>query len=519
MSRLALAPAVSPADAGRVLRRNLVVSTLGIAARACQLVLLLAIAAAFGPGVLGQFLLGFGLFEIVAAVVAAGFTDGTMLLVSRRAQRAGADGTHQLVPVVATALLVGGGLALAMAALATALLGWPMISLAAPRAALLPGVVWLAWALPPTLIARVSFAATTGLMRLEWEAIVGAAGPPLAMLLALPLLRAGGAGLPGLFATFFAVQVSIAVLALWVLARRLIASGGGRRGRGWRWPRLARLARLAQLDRQLLAFALPQGLNMALTTYIARLDLLMLAALGVPTAIIGGYGSLAAVMLELRQLRMVQSGALGPIVARQHAACDHPAIAATLSRSAAWIASLAIPIALAAALLHADLVALLAPASGADSRFALLLLVGPLVNCLGGLAGNFLVYLLYNRWNLANSLLVALLHTGLCWLLIPRLGLTGAALSGALALTVVTLLENLELAALTGVHLAPRALARAGITLLVGAGLLAAVAPPVRAVAVEARVAVAAAMALLAAVAMRPGRWRALVPRRLGATR
>jgi O-antigen/teichoic acid export membrane protein len=332
-------------------------------------------------------------------------------------------------------------------------------------------------------------------LRLEWEAIVGAAGPPLGMLLALPFLRAAGAGLPGLFATVFLVQVVTAALALVVLTRRLLGSAGVAFWAALRQPRL---------DRALLAFALPQGLNMAAATYIARLDVLMLAALGTPAAVVGGYGTIAALVLELRQARMVLSGAFAPIVARYHADGDHAAIARMLSRGAGLAASIAVPIALGFVVIRGDVLALLAPGLQDSSRFALVLLVGPLINCLGGLAGNFLVYLLRNRWNLANSLLVALVHTALCWALIPRFGLTGAALSGAVAMTSVTLLENLELALLDGVYIAPRSLLPAGVTLLVGGAVLAAAAPLAGWFSLGGRVVAAAGLALVAAVALRP---------------
>jgi O-antigen/teichoic acid export membrane protein len=497
-------------DHGRALRRNVVVSTLGIVARSCQLILLFVIGRAFGADALGLFLLGFGLYEIVSAVVATGFTDGTMLFVSRRAGRAHVEGPGPLINIVTTALLVGGAVALGLAGLATVVVSLLEQRGAPVHPALLPGILWLAWALLPTLVARVCFAATSGLLRLEWEAIVGAAGPALAMLLAVPIVRATDAGLPGLFAAVFVVQVVNALLALVVLARRLVTT----EGRG-----LLFALRHPRLDRALLGFALPQGLNMAAATYIARLDVLMLAALGTPAAVVGGYGTIAALVLELRQARMVLSGAFAPIVARYHADGDHAAIARILSRGASIAASIAVPLALGFVVVHGDVLALLAPGLRGNSRFVLVLLVGPLINCLGGLAGNFLVYLLRNRWNLANSILVALVHTLLCWILIPRFGLTGAAVSGAVAMTSVTLLENVEIAVLDHVHISPRALLPAGVTLALGGLVLAAGAPFAAWFSLGGRVAAAAGLALLAAAAIRPWSRRLSVPPRFGAAR
>lgn len=443
-------------DAG-ALRRNIWISAFGTAARGVQIAVLFLVGRMFGPAALGQFLLGFGLHEIATGVVATGLTDGTTLLVSRRAARSGAP-----LDVVATALLVGVGIATLIAALVTAAAPALAHLLTGPYRALLPSLPWLAWSLVPTAIARVAFAACTGLSRLEWEAIVGGAGPAVGLVLALPIVRWTGAGVTGLFAALTAVQVVMALVALaalgpWVGFREL-------------WAALRR----PRLDRALLRFALPQGVNMALTTFVGRLDLVLLAACGVPAATVGVYGAVAAVVRELRQTRTVVSGALAPIVARHDAAGDRAAVASALARSARGVAAVAVPLALGFVVVRRDVLALVAPGYTGETRFVLILLVGALVNCLGGLAGNFMIYLLRNRWNLANALVGALLGSVLGWLLIPRLGLTGAALAASAAAGAMTLLENLELAVLEGVRITARALRRALATLAVGAAGLAA---------------------------------------------
>jgi O-antigen/teichoic acid export membrane protein len=247
---------------------------------------------------------------------------------------------------------------------------------------------------------------------------------------------------------------------------------------------------------------------MAATTYIGRLDILVLSASGAPAAAVGAYGAVAALVLELRQLRTVVSTALGSVVSRQHAQGARAAIARTLSRSCAWIAALAVPLALAFAVVRRDVVALVLapdqafPGKGSDPRLLvpLILLVGPLVNCVGGLAGNFLVYLLHNRWNLLNATAVAILDTALAWLLVPRLGVTGAAIAGTLGIAFITVLENLELAWLEGIAIEPRVLVAVGITLAAGALAVSAIEPVAAQVGPATRAGLAAGVALLAGV-------------------
>jgi O-antigen/teichoic acid export membrane protein len=492
------------------LRRNLVVSALGVPARGLHLVALLAISHQLGAAALGQFLLGVGLFEIVVAVVATGFTDGTLLLVSRasavttpspspppllwsagsRPTFAPASSTMgegarsaaiaSVVDVLASALVAGGLAATFLAVAVTVAFTVAPLALTA-----VPGAPFLAWAVLPALVSRVAFAGTSAFLRLEWEALLGTAGPPLGLLLALPIIHLhlhlhhhGGAdplhAARALFAALWVIQIGMAVLGLAVLGRHLPRSVSLRSAT---WAVLRHPRR--RLHRGLARFAVPQALNMAATTYIGRLDVLVLSASGVPAAAVGAYGVVAALVLELRQLRTVVSTALGSVVSRQHALGARAAIARTLSRSSAWIAALAVPLALAFAVVRRDVVALVLASApdqalsgeGSDPRLLvpLILLIGPLVNCVGGLAGNFLVYLLHNRWNLLNATAVAILDTALAWLLVPRLGVTGAALAGTLGIAAITVLENIELALLEGIAIEARVLGAVGVTLAAGA--------------------------------------------------
>jgi O-antigen/teichoic acid export membrane protein len=473
-------------DAERSLGRNVVVGVAGLILRSAHLLLLFTLGRLFGAPVLGRFLVGLGLFEIASAMVATGFVDGTVLFVSRHAAGIGLKRDDELASSVATALLVGGALALVVG-LAGAGIGAGLVSrLSGEYAALLPHLPWLAAALLPALVAKVSFAASTAFLRLEWEALVGASGPAFGVLAALPLVRAlGHRGEGALFVAFFAVQVLLATLALAVLARRLGARS------------LARALLRPRLDRKLLAFAVPQGLNMAASAYVGRLDVLALAASGIAPALVGVYGAVAAIVVELRQVRMVVSSALAPIVARHHAEGDRGAVERLLSNGAAWIAGVAVPIALVFAVVRGDIIGLVTPSYAGDSLFALLLLAGPVVNCLGGLSGNFLVYLLRNRWNLANALFVAMLGTLVLPWLVRRYGLAGAALGASAASAAITLFETLELGLLEGVRIRSAAVGRALVVLFPMSLALGAIGEP-RVLA--GRVALGIALAVVAAL-------------------
>ena len=293
-----------------------------------------------------------------------------------------------------------------------------------------------------------------------------------------------------MFVAFFAVQAALAALGVVGLARHT-------RGRAL----LAALAR-PRLDRELLAFAVPQALNMAATTYLGRLDVLVLAACGVPAALVGSYGAVAAIVIELRQVRGVVSGAMAPLVARYHQAGDWRAIERALSRGARWVASLIVPLALAFFAVHADVLHLVTPGYHGATAFPVILLVGPLVNGLG-------------VWRATSSSSCSATdttsptrcssraNTALAFLLVPRLGLVGAALAGSLGIAALTVLENVELALLEGLRIDREALAPA-LAALAGGSVLAALADHLEVFpSTSARVLMAAALGLGAAALLR----------------
>jgi O-antigen/teichoic acid export membrane protein len=140
---------------------------------------------------------------------------------------------------------------------------------------------------------------------------------------------------------------------------------------------------------------------------------------------------------------MVFAAALGPIVARHPG--DRVAVEHALSHAARWVIAIAVPVALGFALLGGDLLARLVPGERGEPIVVAVLILGPLANCAGGLASNFLVFLLHNRWNLGNAVVAGLLKTGLVLALVPRHGLIGAAAATAVTMALLTVAENVEL--------------------------------------------------------------------------
>jgi O-antigen/teichoic acid export membrane protein len=469
---------VSPYEGA--LRRNVVVNALGLFAKGAQILPLLVMPRVFGADTAGLLILGIGLFEIASTLATTGFVDANTVLASRHADRTSRVELHR---VLATAMWFAAGLALLLAVGTAVGLRDVVAALGPEYQAIEAGVALLAWALVPTAIARICLSAATACLRPEWEVFLGTAGLPVGLVLGIGVVAVTGGGVNDVFASVLVTQCALAVVGLAVLHRYV---GVG--------PVLRAMGRL-KLDRSLLEFAVPQGLHAAALTYIVRLDVLMLAAAGMPPAIIAWYGTAALLVTELRQVRMVFSGALAPIVPRHAAAGDRASIQRVLAGATRWVALVATPIALAFVVLRDDLLLLFSPAYRGDSAWLVVLLVGPLVNCFGGLAANFLVFLIHNRWNLANAVIVGALKTGLNLVLVPRLGLMGAAIASTVSILIITAAEIVELQLLEKVHVVWGALRAPLCALAAGAAVLAALWDPADLPGLPARVGLALAVA------------------------
>jgi O-antigen/teichoic acid export membrane protein len=108
-----------------------------------------------------------------------------------------------------------------------------------------------------------------------------------------------------------------------------------------------------------------------------------------------------------------------------------------------------------------------------DSRFMVLLLIPPFLSCAYGLAGNLVTYTGHSAWTLTNSVLIAGFNTAFCWLLIPRYGLFGAGLATALAMTMISFLQMVELNWLERVRIRLSAVYKPHVALLAAACALA----------------------------------------------
>lgn len=444
-------------DAERYLDGHLVrgafVNVLGLLAKLIQPLLFVLLTWMFGPATMGLYFLATSIGEMATSTVTSGYVDATTIYGSHHADAEKTD------PVAARALyqVLGNAFAFALGTgvlfVIAAYLGAESLVQAVYPAhpELAPALRLLAWSLPFAALSTTAVSATKVRMRMEYDAAIMSFGRPMILLVGCVVVWLLHGGVVGLMLATLVSHVAVAILGLWAFLRHFDGK------------RTLRATLRPELHGQMLGFAIPQSLNMTLNRYITRLDVVLLAKFGHSAESLAFYTTAALITSNLREVKLIFSGALAPVAARYHGAGDRAALEETLGRVARWTTTLVVPLVIAVIVLRNDVLGLVDRSYSGDTRFMVMLLVPPFLSCAYGLAGNTIIYTGHSGWTLTNSALIALTNTGFCWLLIPRYGLYGAALATALAMSLISLLQVIELRALEGVAIRTRAVYKAHV--------------------------------------------------------
>ncbi|MDD9939282.1 MAG: polysaccharide biosynthesis C-terminal domain-containing protein [Myxococcales bacterium] len=418
--------------------RGAFVNLLGVIAKLIHPLFFIFIIRMFGTELVGVYFVATFLVQVAVGAVTAGYNQGTILFASPHVQ-SGSEG--ELYRVLANGFVITLGLSLALLGLGHVAAEPLVARFYSDRPELLGALQILLLSLPFTAFTQVAIAATKAHMRMEYDALINGLIKPFALLgfaLVAYLLELG---LPGLMWALVASQALLAVMALW----------GFRRHYSLRRTLAACFA--LRFERELLSFAIPQSLNMTFNRYVTRLDVIMLAAFGHSNHEVAFYSAAALITSSLREIKLAFGSALAPIAARYHAARQREELEEAFGRVSRWTTTIVAPLILLVLVLRDDVLRLIDGGFVGDTRFMALLLVPPFLSCAVGLAGNLIVYTRHSRWNLANSVMVAGLNTGLNLLLIPSHGLLGAAAATVTASAVISAVQLVELYGLERVRL------------------------------------------------------------------
>lgn len=428
------------------LARGSILSAVGFLGKLLQPLVFLAVTWGFGPSTTGVFLLVTFLVDMFRGATVDGYADAVTVVASwglglGRGEDDAEAGRTRLRDVTGGALRAT--LAISVAAIPLVFLTSPWLgrTFFAEHRGFSEALRLSALDLPFVAFATIALASTRALFRIHYQVVLQNFVRPLGTLVAVLIASAAGAGLRGLLLGMLVVDGTIALAAALALAREL----GGR-------PSLKAFV-ASPSPPGLHSLAIPQSANMTLNRYLTRIDALMLGAMGASSEAVAFYGTGALITSSLREAKLVFTAALAPIVARHHGAGDVEAISAVIGRISRWTGTIILPLILVLVVMRADVLRWIDSRYVGDTAFVLALLVPSYLIATSGLAGNCVFYTGHSRWNLANSLGVAALNTGLNLLLIPSHGLFGAAVATAIASTAVAAAELVELRMLEGIRI------------------------------------------------------------------
>lgn len=412
----------------------------------------------------GVFFVSVALFNLLAKTLELGADTGVVRAVSRDLALERAANTRRT--------LIVGLLPVLLASIVTGTLVWTfsdelasLLARNSPPGALAPLLRILAAFLPAAPAATVLLAATRGfgtmLPTVLLDRLVKPAIQPLAILL---VLLAGLSTSAAVMAWAVPVGLTAVLAAAWVLVLlRRVERVGGQRG--------GPTERYATLARAFWGFSAPRGFAGLFQVAIAWVDTLMIGALrsareaGIYTA--ATRYLLITTMATLAIIQVV-GPKLGELMAR-----DERAMANTVYQAATgWLVLIAWPVNLTILLFTPVLLSLFGGSFG-EGGSALMIVAGSVLFATA--VGPVDVVLLMagkSTWNLANTAVAMLLNIGLNLVLIPRMGIEGAAIAWAGSILANNVLPLLQISRRLRMHPFGRGTITALVISSIGFGLV-----------------------------------------------
>lgn len=430
------APSRPGGDTGE-LRRLARGSTLNLAgsgvAAVLNLVLPVVITRSLAKGDAGLFFQATAVFSILLNLGTIGADTGVLRALPRAlALDRRADLRRYLalalVPALVMSLLVSGGLLL----LAEPLSGWVTRDAADEEAFRQVLLVVLPW-VPVGVVYSITMSASRGLDSVRPLVFIEKIGRNA--------LETGAAGATAVLTGSVALVVTawvapylvmLVVLALWVLRRLRRATARADRPRaaptGWR-----------VLGREFWGFSAPRALSRVFTVALQRVDVIVVAALRGPADAAIYAAATRFLVLGLLFVQAIQQ-VMTPKIS-EYLALGEDGRAETVYRTTtAWLTLVSWPIYLMAMFFSPLLLGIFGPGYQRGAVAAAVLCAAMLVATACGPVDSMLLMGGRSGLSLMNTALALATNVGLDLLLVPRLGVTGAALGWAAAILVNNLL-------------------------------------------------------------------------------
>ncbi|KGM09875.1 lipopolysaccharide biosynthesis protein [Cellulomonas bogoriensis] len=305
------------------------------------------------------------------------------------------------------------------------------------------------WFLPVGVLVLVLLAATRGLGGVLPYVAVGSLGLPAARpVLVLLVVGAGGSAVAASLA--WAAPLPVAMLAaLLVLRSQVRRREAGTRG-PW-WPRRSR-------RRAVVRYALPRTASAGLEQSVLWLDVLLVGAIA-GTAAAGVYGAASRLVMA----GLVVDTAVRVVVSPRFSGLLHHGRLADLQdlyrTAATWLVLFSTPVYVVLAVFGSVVLGWFGPGFAAGAPVLVILSVGAVVALAAGNVHSVLLMSGHSGWAALNKAVVVVLNVVGNLVLIPYLGLAGAAITWAVSMVVDAALAAVQVRILVGVVVELRAVA------------------------------------------------------------
>ncbi len=232
----------------------------------------------------------------------------------------------------------------------------------------------------------------------------------------------------------------------------------------WILPRLSRVTGTApgdilsaRFDRDMFTYALPfMGVSLlGMTTH--WLDIVMLGMF-TDTATVGMYHPAARTAGIIRSVFLAFSGIAAPMLAELHAGTDAREMERIFRMVTRWTVSIIVPATILFMVMPGTVLGIFGPQFLPGRTALVLLSASSFLQAAFGLAATVLAMGGYARLSLFNALSGLLLQVALNAMLVPSMGVNGAALSNLVVFLLLSTVRTAEVRTLLGIHPFGRAL-------------------------------------------------------------
>lgn len=405
-----------------------------------MLVLLLVLTRGVGQGRAGVFLSAIALFQVLSIAAALGVETGFVKWLSGRAHASSRPTYRELLRIS----LIPVGVLSSILAILTATWSSQIGSFVggSSLAGEATSVIWaMAWFIPPASISYALLGATRGYGTMRPTVVLDRIGRPLLQIVLVAVAMIWSTSLE-LVALLWAVPFVFELVAVVAWLTRIQRRDRPATQPSPGWSRAAR---------EFWGFTLPRALASIFRATFQWLDVILVAGLASPED-----AAVYAVATRLLQLGLLAAFSVGqavePRFGKAIAADDLENTKSLYAISTGWLILLTWPIYILIALFASAALGIFGPGFVSGST-ALVILAGAVI--LGAAVGPVDILLVMkgkSTWSLWNTGLAAGLSLGLNLILIPSLGVVGAAISLATSRVVANLLPLAQLNHLANLH-------------------------------------------------------------------